>query len=39
MTNRWPTALAVLALTALGFFFYPGHTILQSDTQIYIPIL
>ena len=39
MTNRWSTALAVLALTVLGFFFYPGHTILQSDTQIYIPIL
>jgi hypothetical protein len=39
MTNWWSTALAVLALTALGFFYYPGHTILQSDTQIYIPIL
>ena len=26
-------------LTLIGFFFYPGHTILQSDTQIYIPIL
>jgi hypothetical protein len=29
-------ALAVLTLT--GFFFFPGHTWLQSDTQIYIPI-
>jgi hypothetical protein len=26
-------------LTALSFFRFPGHTILQSDTQIYIPIL
>jgi len=32
--------VAVLALLALGgFFFFPGHTFLQSDTQIYIPIL
>ena len=23
----------------MASFFYPGHTILQSDTQIYIPIL
>ena len=26
-------------LTLLSFSFIPGHTILQSDTQIYIPIL
>jgi hypothetical protein len=39
MTSWLSTALAVLALTALGFFYYPGHTILQADTQIYIPIL
>ena len=32
-------AAAVLILTALSFFRFPGHTILQSDTQIYIPIL
>jgi hypothetical protein len=35
----WLTALAVLTLTSLSFFVFPGHTILQSDTQIYIPIL
>ena len=29
---------ALLALTLLGFFGVPGHTFLQSDTQIYIPI-
>ncbi len=39
MKSRWFAALALLALTLLGFFYYPGHTILQSDTQIYIPIL
>lgn len=31
-------AAALLALTLAGFFFFPGHTYLQSDTQIYIPI-
>ncbi|MBL8178286.1 MAG: hypothetical protein JNK48_26660 [Bryobacterales bacterium] len=37
-TNRlvW---LALAALTALGFVYFPGHTYLQSDTQIYVPIL
>lgn len=30
-------AVALLAL--VSFFWFPGHTILQSDTQIYIPIL
>ena len=32
-------ALALLPLTLLGFFYFPGHTWLQSDTQIYVPIL
>jgi hypothetical protein len=27
------------ALTLLSFLQFPGHTILQSDTQIYLPIL
>lgn len=31
--------LAIAALTALSFFCFPGHTYLQSDTQIYLPIL
>lgn len=39
MTSRWFEALAVLAIACLSFFIFPGHTILQSDTQIYIPIL
>src|SRR6202042_2441872 len=29
----------VLLITFLGYFFFPGHTYLQSDTQIYIPML
>lgn len=39
MNSRWFSAIAVLALTLLSFFVFPGHTILQADTQIYIPIL
>src|SRR5271169_4176247 len=33
----WLTA--VLLITILGYFLFPGHTYLQSDTQIYIPML
>jgi hypothetical protein len=29
---------AIITLALVGFFFFPGHTFLQSDTQIYIPI-
>ncbi|MCC7339626.1 MAG: hypothetical protein IT170_00955 [Bryobacterales bacterium] len=29
---------AIVALALLGFFLFPGHTYLQSDTQIYIPM-
>ena len=32
-------AAAVVALTALTWFVFPGHTWLQQDTQIYVPIL
>lgn len=32
-------AAALLAITALSFFVFPGHTYLQQDTQIYVPIL
>jgi hypothetical protein len=31
--------LAVAAFTLAGFFVFPGHTWLGSDTQIYIPFL
>src|SRR6267154_6245298 len=30
---------AILAMALLNFFQFPGHTWLQSDTQIYGPIL
>lgn len=33
------SAAALAVLVALGFFLFPGHTYLQSDSQIYIPIL
>lgn len=36
---KWETVAVVVVLTALSFFVFPSHTILQSDTQIYIPIL
>jgi len=29
----------VLLITLLGYWFFPGHTYLQSDTQIYVPML
>ena len=32
-------ALGILAITALSFFVFPGHTYLEQDTQIYVPIL
>ena len=32
-------AAAIVFLTLLGFFTFPGRTFLQSDTQIYMPIL
>jgi hypothetical protein len=32
-------ALSLAAFTLLGWFLFPGRTWLQSDTQIYVPIL
>src|ERR1700683_832593 len=32
-------AVGILAITALTWFQFPGHTWLQQDTQIYVPIL
>jgi hypothetical protein len=32
-------APALLAITLAGWLVFPGHTWLQSDTQIYVPIL
>jgi len=38
MRRVW-TGAAILGITLLNFFQFPGHTWLQSDTQIYAPIL
>jgi hypothetical protein len=37
--NRFAVAVGILVLTALTWFQFPGHTWLQQDTQIYVPIL
>ncbi|HBY60519.1 MAG TPA: hypothetical protein DEH78_11905, partial [Solibacterales bacterium] len=37
--GRWFAAAVILAITLAGFFYFPGHTYLQQDTQIYVPIL
>jgi len=39
MSVRLAVAAGLIAITALGFQFFPGHTWLQQDTQIYVPIL
>lgn len=39
MPVRVAVFLALAVLTATGFLVFPGHTWLQSDTQIYVPIL
>ena len=37
--GRLAVACSIVALTLLGYFVFPGHTYLQSDTQIYLPML
>jgi hypothetical protein len=37
--KTWPAGAAVAFLTLLSFFQFPGHTWLQQDSQIYVPIL
>jgi hypothetical protein len=37
--RRLATAAAALALALLTFLQFPGHTYLQQDSQIYLPIL
>jgi hypothetical protein len=39
MDRRLLVAAAICALTLLNYFQFPGHTYLQADTQIYVPIL
>jgi uncharacterized protein DUF6798 len=37
--SRATTAGVIAFLTLLGWFHFPGHTFLASDTQIYMPML
>jgi len=37
--NRPVAAAAAFALALVTFFWFPGHTWLHQDTQIYVPIL
>jgi len=39
MVRKIAVAAAICALTLLNFFQFPGHTYLQADSQIYLPIL
>jgi len=39
MRDRLVIGAAILALTFLSYFQFPGHTYLASDTQIYVPML
>ncbi len=37
--DRLAAGGVIVVLTLLGFFQFPGHTFLHSDSQIYVPIL
>ncbi len=37
--DRLAVGAAIIALTLLSYFQFPGHTYLGSDTQIYVPML
>jgi hypothetical protein len=39
MRDRLAIGAAIIALTLLSYFQFPGHTYLGSDTQIYLPML
>ena len=39
MRDRLAVGAAIVALTLLSYFQFPGHTYLGSDTQIYVPML
>ncbi len=38
-STRLPLSSLIAAIALLGFFGFPGHTYLHSDTQIYVPML
>ncbi len=37
--KRAPFWTSVVLLTSLGYWVFPGHTYLQADTQIYVPMM
>nr|MCU0248404.1 hypothetical protein [Bryobacter sp.] len=37
--GRWGARAALIVLAIAGFFGFPGHTYLQQDTQIWLPII
>jgi hypothetical protein len=39
MRTKVLIAVSIVALTLVGYFQFPGHTYLQSDSQIYVPML
>ncbi len=39
MRERLAIGAAILTLTVLSYFQFPGHTYLGSDTEIYVPML
>ena len=39
MKSHWWTGAALATFAALTYFLFPGHTYLQQDSQIYVPIL
>src|SRR4029077_5838654 len=39
MRDRFAIGAAIIALTILSYFEFPGHTYLGSDTQIYVPMM
>jgi hypothetical protein len=39
LTRRVAWGASIVAITWFGYFLFPGHTYLQSDTQIYVPMM
>lgn len=39
LARAFLVSLGIAVFTWLGFRYFPGHTYLQSDTQIYLPML
>jgi hypothetical protein len=39
LTRRLAWGASIVTIVLLGYILFPGHTYLQSDTQIYVPML